>query len=60
MQVLDESLRLTTDYLRIEEKVVVVNFKLESIKVESSKLRKNLIEAMDEVNRAKEKIKELN
>ena len=60
IQVLGESLCLTTNYLGIEEKVGVVNSKLESVEVESSKLRKDLIEAMDEVNRAKEKIKELN
>lgn len=60
VQVLGESLRLATDYLIIEEKVVVVNSKLESIEVESSELRKDLIEAMDKVNKAKEKIKELN
>lgn len=60
MQVLGESLRLATDYLIIEEKVVVVNSNLESIEVESSELRKDLIEAMDKVNKAKEKIKELN
>lgn len=60
VQVLGESLRLATDYLIIEEKVVVVNSNLESIEVESSELRKDLIEAMDKVNKAKEKIKELN
>ena len=60
IQVLGESLCLTTNYLGIEEKVGVVNSKLESIEAESLKLRKDLIEAMDEVNRAKEKIKELN
>ena len=60
VQVIGESLRLTTNYLENEEKLVVVNYKLESIKAESSKLRKDLIEAMDEINRAKEKIKELN
>ena len=60
VQVLGESLCLTTDYLGIEERVVVVNSKLETIEVESLKLRKDLIKAMDEVNRAKEKIKELN
>jgi len=60
VQVLGESLHLTIDYLGIKEKVVLVNSKLESIEVESSKLRKDLIEAMDEVNGVKEKIKELN
>ena len=60
IQVLGESLCLTTNYLEIEEKVGVVNSKLESVEAESWKLRKDLIEAMDKVNRAKEKIKELN
>ena len=38
---------------------MVVNSKLESVEVESSRLRKDLIEAMDETNKAREKIKEL-
>nr|POE92652.1 hypothetical protein CFP56_36918 [Quercus suber] len=59
-KVLSESLRLTTDYLENEERVVVANSKLESVDAKSSKLRKDLIEAMDKANRAKEKIKELN
>nr|POE86802.1 hypothetical protein CFP56_38718 [Quercus suber] len=58
-QVLRESLRLTTDYLSTKEKVVVTNSKLESIEAKSLKLRKNLIVAMDETNKEKEKIKEL-
>nr|POE52350.1 hypothetical protein CFP56_65584 [Quercus suber] len=57
--VLGESLRITSDYLSTEEKVVVVNSKLESVEVESSKLRKDLIVAMDETNKANEKVKEL-
>ena len=48
------------DYLNTEEKVVVANSKLESIEAENSKLRKDLIVAMDETNKANEKIKELN
>ena len=43
-----------TDYLSSEEKVVV-----DSIEVESSMLRKDLIEAMDLVTKAKEKVKDL-
>jgi len=39
--------------------VVVANSKVESIEVESLKLRKDLIEAMDQVTKAKEKVKEL-
>ena len=58
-QVLRESLRLTIDYLNNEEKVVVAKSKIESVEAESLKLRKDLIEAMDETNKAKEKIKEL-
>ena len=51
---------LTTDYFSNGEKVVVTNSKIEFVKAESSKLRKDLIEAMDETNKAKEKIRELN
>jgi len=39
---------------------VVANSKLESVEAENSKLRKDLIAAMDETNKANEKIKELN
>ena len=35
------------DYLNSEEKVVVANSKVDSVEAESSKLRKDLIEAMD-------------
>nr|POF10876.1 hypothetical protein CFP56_15998 [Quercus suber] len=58
-QVLGESLRLMTDYLNSEEKVVVANSKVDSIEAESSKLRKDLIEAMDQSTKAKEKMKDL-
>ena len=59
-QVFGESLRLTTDYLSTEEKVVAANSKVESVEAESSKLSKDLIEAMDEPTKEKGKIKELN
>jgi len=52
-QVLGESLRLTTDYLHTKEKVVVANSKVESIEAKSSRLRKDLIEAMDEATKEK-------
>ena len=58
-QVLRESLHFTTNYLNSEKKVVVANSKLKFVEVESSKLRKDLIEAIDEIDKAKEKIKEL-
>ena len=38
---------------------MVANSKLESVKAESSKLKKDLIVAMDEMNKADEKIREL-
>ena len=52
-------MHITTDYLNMEEKVVVANSKVESVEVECSKLRKDLIVAMNERNDANEKIKEL-
>ena len=58
-QVLGESLLLTTNYLSNEEKVVMANSKNKSVEAESLKLRKDLIEAMDETNKVKMKIKEL-
>ena len=48
-----------TNYLSSEEKVVVTNSKVDFVEVESSKLRKHLIEAMDQATKAKEKVKEL-
>lgn len=58
LQVISESLHLMTDYLSSEEKVVVANSKVDSVKVESSRLRKDLIEALDQSIKAKEKVKE--
>ena len=48
-----------TDYLSNEEKVVVANSKVYSVKAESSRLRKDLIEALYQSTKAKEKVKEL-
>ena len=48
-----------TGYLNMEEKVVVANSKVESIEVECSKLKKDLIAVMNEKNDANEKIREL-
>ena len=50
---------MTIDYLSSEEKAVVANSKVDSIKAESSKLRKDLIEVIDQAIKAKEKVKEL-
>ena len=50
---------LTIDYLSSEEKLVVANSKVDFVEVESSKLRKDLIKAMDQATKANEKVKEL-
>ena len=47
------------DYLNSEEKIMVTNSKVDLIEAESSKLRKDLIEAMDQLTKAKEKVKDL-
>nr|POF01849.1 hypothetical protein CFP56_36621 [Quercus suber] len=57
--VLGESLRITTDYLNIEEKVIVATSKAKSVEVECSQLKKDLITTMNEKNEANQKIKEL-
>ena len=51
-------MRLTTDYLNVEEKVVVATSKVESVEAECSQL-KDLIAVMNEKNDANQKIKEL-
>ena len=48
-----------TDYLNSEEKVVVANSKVDFVEAESSKLRKDLMEAMDQSTKTKEKVKKL-
>ncbi|XP_050290729.1 uncharacterized protein LOC126729006 [Quercus robur] len=59
VQVLGESLRITIDYLDVEEKVVMATLKAESVEVECSQLKKDLIAVMNERNDEKQKIKEL-
>ena len=49
---------MTTDYLAMKEKVVMVKSRAEVVEVESSKLRKDLIKTMDRANEAKDKLKE--
>ena len=48
-----------TDYLNVEEKVVMATSKVESVEVEFSQLKKDLIVAMNKRNDANRKIKEL-
>ena len=45
---------MTIDYSNNKEKVVVANSKVDSIKAQSSKLRKDLIKAMDQSMKVKE------
>ena len=47
------------DYLSIEEKVVIAQSKAEFAEAESSRLRKDLVEAMDQAMKSKEKADEL-
>nr|POE58447.1 glutathione s-transferase t3 [Quercus suber] len=53
------SLRITTDYLSMEEKIVMASSKAESVKAECSQLKKDLITAMNERNEANQRVKEL-
>nr|POE78694.1 hypothetical protein CFP56_66570 [Quercus suber] len=59
VQVLGELLQLTTYYLSIKEKVVVAQSKAESAEAESSPFRKDLMKAMDQAVKSKEKAYEL-
>ena len=56
-QVLGETIHITSKYLANKEKVVVANSKVETLEAEGSRLRKDLIAAMDDSNASKEKIK---
>nr|POF21703.1 hypothetical protein CFP56_26365 [Quercus suber] len=58
-KLVQESLCITTDYLNVEERVVVATSKVESVEVECSQLKKNLIAVMNERNEANKKITKL-
>ncbi|KAL0010941.1 hypothetical protein SO802_006049 [Lithocarpus litseifolius] len=47
VQVLGESLRLMTDYLAMEEKAAMTNSRAETTEAEGSRLRKDLVKAMN-------------
>nr|POE89201.1 hypothetical protein CFP56_57122 [Quercus suber] len=59
VQVLGETLHITTDYLSTEERIVMASSKAESVEVECSQLKKDLIAAINERNEANQKVKEL-
>ena len=56
---LGESLHLTSEYLTQEAKVEFVVSRVVALEVENSKLKKDLITAMNEANLDKEKVKTL-
>ena len=58
-QVLRESIHITSEFLSHEAKVASVGSKVEALEAENSKLKKDLISAMDEANTVKEKVKVL-
>jgi len=57
--VLGESFHITLEYLTQEAKVASIMSKMEALEVKNSKLKKDLIVAMDEANTIKEKTKTL-
>ena len=58
-QVLGESLHITSEYLASKAKVEFARSHASSVEAENSKLRKELIAAMDDANQAKEKLRTL-
>ena len=52
-------MHITLEYLANKEKVEVANSKAKALEAEGSRLRKDLIAAMDDNNASKEKIKAL-
>ena len=58
-QVLGESFHITSKYLTQEEKITSSMSRLEALEAENSKLKKDLITAMDKANFVKEKVKSL-
>ena len=57
IQVLGESLHITSEYLASEAKVESARSHTSSVEAENSKLKKELIAAMDDANQAKEKLR---
>ena len=52
-------MHLTAQFLSNEEKVVMATSKVEALEAEASRLRKDLIAAMDAHNTSKEQVKVL-
>ena len=58
-QVMGETIHITLEYLSQEARVSSTEAKAKGLEVELSKMRKDLIAAMDEANTAQEKAKVL-
>ena len=58
-QVLGETIHITSEYLSKETKATSAGSKVQVLKAENLKLRKDLVSAMDKVNTSKEKAKVL-
>ena len=56
---LGESFHITAEYITQEDMVASMKSRMEALEAESSKLKKDLIVAMDEANTLKEKVKTL-
>ena len=59
LRVLGESLRLTANYLVREGRAMTANSRAEATKPKNSRLRKDMIEAMDQASEAKANLKEV-
>ncbi|XP_030937612.1 uncharacterized protein LOC115962880 [Quercus lobata] len=59
VQVLGESLHITSEYLTHEAKIASAVSRVEALEAENSKLKKDIIVVMDEANTIKEKVKAL-
>ncbi|KAL0016565.1 hypothetical protein SO802_003634 [Lithocarpus litseifolius] len=56
VQVLAETMHITSQYLANEEKAMMANSKVEALEAEASSLRRDLIPTMDDNNSSKKKI----
>ncbi|XP_065619540.1 uncharacterized protein LOC136063291 [Quercus suber] len=59
VQVLGESIHITSEHLTQEARVASLTSRMENLEKENSELKRNLVESMDESNTSKEKVKTL-
>ncbi|XP_065621118.1 uncharacterized protein LOC136063974 [Quercus suber] len=60
VQVLGESIHITSEHLTQEARVASLTSRMETLEKENSELKKNLVESMDAATTLKEKVKTLN